>query len=34
MLERRLIGQVNVAHYMLDPDALNLVVPGDLITSE
>ena len=26
--------QIDVSHYMIDEDTLNLVVPGDLITSE
>lgn len=34
MQEARLIKRIEISHYMIDEDTLNLVVPGDLITSE
>lgn len=34
MQEQRLIERIEISHYMIDEDTLNLVVPGDLITSE
>lgn len=34
MKEEKILSQIDVNHYMIDEDSLNLVVPGDLITSE
>jgi hypothetical protein len=34
MEEAKLIERIEISHYMIDEDSLNLVVPGDLITSE
>jgi hypothetical protein len=32
MQEDKLFKQIDVSHYMIDEETLNLVVPGDLIT--
>jgi hypothetical protein len=34
MKEQKILAQININHYMIDEDTMNLVVPGDLITSE
>ena len=32
--DQRLVQKIDISHYMIDEDSLNLVTPGDLITSE
>jgi hypothetical protein len=34
MQEQKLTSLIDISHYMIQEDSLNLVVPGDLITSE
>lgn len=34
MKEEKILAQIDVNHYMIDEETMNLVVPGDLITSE
>jgi hypothetical protein len=34
MKEQKILTQIDVNHYMIDEDTMNLVVPGDLITTE
>jgi hypothetical protein len=34
MEEQKLSQLIDISHYMIDEETLNLVVPGDLITSE
>lgn len=34
MKDQKILAQIDVNHYMIDEDTMNLVVPGDLITSE
>lgn len=34
MKEEKIISQIDINHYMIDEDLLNLVVPGDLVTTE
>lgn len=30
----KIITQIDISHYMIDEEAINLVIPGDLITLE
>lgn len=30
----KLIGSIDIGHYMVDEESINLVAPGDLITQE
>lgn len=30
----KLINTIDISHYMIDEDAINLVIPGDKITAE
>lgn len=34
MKEQTILKQIDVNHYMIDEDSMNLVIPGDVITSE
>lgn len=31
---QRIVSQIDLSHYMIDEEAINLVVPGDMITHE
>lgn len=30
----KMINTIDISHYMIDEESMNLVIPGDLITSE
>ena len=34
MQETKIAKQIDISHYMIDEEEINLVVPGDLIVSE
>lgn len=33
-IQDRIIEKIDISHYVIDEDLLNIVVPGDLITAE
>lgn len=34
MEDGKIASQIDISHYMIDEEAINLVIPGDLITPE